>query len=129
MYDTKYECRYNKDDVFLETDNVSNDEKEFVRNVLYREDLLNIFCIDDDEVFNNFALMSELYNRLYKCDELRECMRLAASKMISEDEQVGLCILFSYDYMYLTHKCISYFLEHEEINIEDYKLLKNNLMV
>ena len=129
MYDTKYECRYHKDDVFLETDNVSDDEKDFVRNVLYREDLLNIFCIDDDDIFNNFALMSELYELIYKCDELRECMRLAASKMISEDENIGLCILFSYDYMYLTHKCISSFLEHGGIDIEDYKLLKNNLIV
>jgi hypothetical protein len=129
MYDTKYECRYHKDDVFLETDVISEDEKEFVRNVLYREDLLNIFDIDDDEVFNNFAVMSELYNLIYKCNELSECMRLAASKMISDDENVGLCILFSYDYMHLTHKCISSFLENGVINTEYYTLLKDNLMV
>lgn len=129
MYDTKYNCRYHKDDVFLETDVISEDEKEFVRNVLYREDLLNIFCINDDEIFNNFAVMSELYNRIYNCDELRECMRLAASKMISEDENIGLCILFSYDYLHLTHICISSFLENGRIHIEDYKLLKNNLVL
>ena len=38
MYNIKYECRYHKDDVFLETDNVTHDEKNYIRDVLYRED-------------------------------------------------------------------------------------------
>jgi len=73
--------------------------------------------------------MVELYNEIDKCDELRECMRIAAAKVISEDENIGLCILFSFDYMYLTHKCICSFLEVGAINIEDYKELKDMLII
>ena len=51
MYNTKFECRYHKDDVFLETDNVTEEEKEFIRNILYREDVLNIFLIDFNDDF------------------------------------------------------------------------------
>ena len=56
MYDTKFECRYYKDDVFLETDKVTDDEKNFIRNILYREDIINIFLIDfndDFDILNN----------------------------------------------------------------------------
>lgn len=130
MYDTKYKCRYYKEDVFLETDVISENEKEYIRNILYREDLLNIFGIDandDSDIFDSVIL--ELYEMLNTCQELRECMRLSASKLISENEHLGLCILYSYDFMYLTHNCVSSFLENGGMNIEDYKLLKNNLML
>jgi hypothetical protein len=68
-----------------------------------------------------------LYNLLYKCDELRECMRLPASKIISENEEMGLCILYSYDFMYLTHKCVCDYLENGEIMQNNLILLKSNL--
>jgi len=126
MYDTKYECRYNKDDIFLETDDVTDDEKEFIRNILYREDLLNIFSINENDEFN-FSVISELYNLVYKSPELMECMKIAASKIFSEDEGSGLCILYSYDYMYLTHKCVCDYLENGEIMQNNLILLKNNL--
>jgi len=126
MYDTKYECRYNKDDIFLETDDVTDDEKEFIRNILYREDLLNIFSINENDEFN-FSVISELYNLVYKSRELMECMKIAASKIFSEDEGSGLCILYSYDYMYLTHKCVCDYLENGEIMQNNLILLKNNL--
>ena len=126
MYDTKYECRYNKDDIFLETDDVTDDEKEFIRNILYREDLLNIFSINENDEFN-FSVISELYNLVYKSPELMECMKIAASKIFSEDEGSGLCILYSYDYMYLTHKCVCDYLENGEIMQNNLILLKSNL--
>ena len=49
MYNTKYLCRYHKDDVFIKTDNVNDNEKDFIRNILYKEDLLNIFFINENE--------------------------------------------------------------------------------
>ncbi len=128
MYNTKYSCRYHRNDVFLETDNVTDDEKEFIRNILYREDLLNIFSIDandDSDVFND--VISELYKKVNKCDQLKECMRLSASKLISEDEETGLCILYSYDYMHLTHECVSFYLEKGEIPDKNIRLLKESL--
>lgn len=116
MYDITYECRYHKDDVFLETDDVTDDIKEYIRTILYREDLLNIFGInhdDDSDIFD--TVISELCKKINTCEELKECMRLGASKLMSENEDMGLCILYSYDYMHLTHMCVCYYLERGEI--------------
>jgi hypothetical protein len=130
MYDTKYKCRYQSDDVFLETDVVTENEKEYIRNVLYREDILNIFNIDNNDNFDMFdSIILELYKKIHTSEELRDCMRLSAARLISENEQMGLCILYSYDFMHLTHKCVCSFLENGSIDIDDYTLLKNNLMV
>jgi hypothetical protein len=123
MYDIKYECRYHKNDIFLETDNITDDEKDFIRNILYKEDLVNIFEIDSNnefEIFND--IIPNLYEKIKNNLFLKECMKKAALKLISEDEELGLCILYSYDFMYLTHKCVSEYLDtglisHENINL------------
>ena len=125
MYDTKFECRYHKDDVFLETDNVNDYEKTFIRDILYKEDLLNIFSIDyfndDFDAFSNVIL--ELYNKIKTCEPLTECMKRMGAKVMSEDLQSGLCILYSYDYMYITHKCVSEYLESGSLSEENMKVL------
>ena len=124
MYNTKFECRYHKDDVFLETDNVTEEEKEFIRNILYREDVLNIFLIDfndDFEVFN--AVINELYEKIKDFLPFKECMKKMAIMIMSEDEEAGLLLMYSYDYMYITHKCVSEYLETGSISQENMKLL------
>lgn len=126
MYNTQYECRYHKNDIFLETDNVSDDEKEFIRTVLYREDLINIFVMNEDDEFD-FSIISELYNLVYKSTELMECMKIASAKILSEDEGSGLCILYSFDYMHFTHKCVASYLENGVISDYDLKNLKDIL--
>ena len=124
MYDTKFECRYHKDDIFLETDQVNEYEKSFIRNFLYKEDILNIFFIEINDDFDVFAnVISELYNRIQHSLPLTQCMKKMAAKIMSEDLQTGLCILYSYDYMYITHKCVSEYLETGTISDENMKLL------
>jgi len=54
MYNTKVVCTYNTPEVFLETDNVSEDEKAFIRDVIYRQELLDILGIVND---NNNEIM------------------------------------------------------------------------
>jgi len=128
MYNTKYKCRYNRDDIFIETDVINEEEKDLIRDVLYREDLLHIFYIDHIEKTINFDLViSELYKTLNTCDELIECMQLCASRLISENIEMGLCIMYSYDFMYLTHKCVCSYLENGEIPKNDLVLLRNKL--
>ena len=48
MYNTKVVCTYNTPDVFLETDKVTEDEKAFIRDTIYRQELLDILDIDND---------------------------------------------------------------------------------
>lgn len=125
MYDTKFDCRYHKEDVFLETDQVSEKEKTFIRNILYKEDLLNIFNIDysdDIDVFEN--VINELYEKISNCKELNKLMKEKAGNVLFSNEiKDGLTILYSYDYMYITHKCISEYLEIGNISQENLDLL------
>lgn len=128
MYNTKYECRYHKDNVFLDTDEVTDNEKDYIRNILYSEDLSNILNIDDTYGFDNFdAIISDIYKQLMHSNELRECMRQAAATIISENEEVGLCLLFSYDFLFITHTCICEYLETSENGNGKIQLLKNKI--
>lgn len=123
----EYECRYHKDDVFLDTDDVTDEMKDYIRDLLYREDLAEIFGISGIEDFD--VLDKELV-QLHKkigeicTDDFRSCVRDAAAKLMSTDEVTGLCILFSYDYLYITHKCIADLLREEKMDKKDISILK-----
>lgn len=125
MYNTKFECRYHKDDVFLETDQVNEEEKNYIRDLLYREDFLNIFYIDYNDVFDVFeTTMNKLFEKIKNCSELNKLMKDKAEKLLlSTDLKSGLIILYSYDYMYLTHKCVSEYLETGSVLPENIDLL------
>jgi len=132
MYNTKVVCTYNTPEVFLETDNVSEDEKAFIRDVIYRQELLDILGIVNDNNNENNAAdfkidksINKLYNRVKDCDELTKCMVKVASNYMSTDDVIGLMLLFSYDYMYLTHKCISEYLETGKISDDNMRSLEN----
>jgi hypothetical protein len=48
----------------------------------------------------------------------------AAAKLLSKDEVIGLCVLYSYDFMYLTHECISDYLNNDFVQKDKIKQLK-----
>lgn len=126
MYNTKFQCRYHKDDVILDTDDVTEQEIHFIRNYLYKEDLLTILNIDygdGEDIFENS--MTELYEKIKDSEILNNIMEKASSIILSNDLKNGLCILYSYDYMYLTHKCISEYLDTGNITQENINLLNN----
>ena len=131
MYNTTFECRYHKDNIFLDTDNISDEEKNYIRNILYREDLLNIFGIDDInneiDIFNN--ILSEIYEKIKKNNFLKNCMIKTSSTLFCQNEEFGLCLLYSYDFMYLTHKCVSEYLDKETISQENINLLNDLLLI
>ena len=140
MYNTKVVCTYNTPEVFLETDNITNDEKTFIRDIIYRQELLNILDIDyenNDE--NNEEKISEaikdLYNRVKDSTCLRKCMvkvvekHMNVGKYMTSDEELGMMLLYSYDYMYLTHICISEFIETGAISDKNIKRLDNILFL
>jgi hypothetical protein len=138
MYNTKVECTYNTPEVFLETDNISDDEKTFVRNIIYRQELLNVLDIDNENDYEDneekiSEAIKEVYNRVKNCSCLKKCMvkvvqkHLNVGKYMTSDEELGMMLLFSYDYMYLTHICISEFIETGNINDENIKKLDKAL--
>ena len=134
MYNTKVECTYNTPEVFLETDNITDDEKSFIRNIIYRQELLNVLDIDyenndEDNEEKISEAIKDLYNRVKDSTCLRKCMvkvvqkHMNLGKYMTSDEELGMMLLFSYDYMYLTHICISEFIETGDINEENIRKL------
>jgi hypothetical protein len=120
MYNTKLVCSYNTSEVFIETDDISEEEKDFIRDSLYRQELLDILGIEEYNEDEIIVSIHDLYSKLENCNELKECMGIMAGKFMSEDLEFGLMILFAYDCMYLSHICICEYLEKgsiSEINI------------
>ena len=132
MYNTQVVCTYNTPEVFLETDNITDDEKAFVRDTIYRQELLDILDIeyDNDDNDNDLKInnaINELYKRIKYCEQLTKCMLKLARKYMATNEEFGLMLLFSYDYMYLTHICICEYLETGDIDNENITNLEKAL--
>jgi hypothetical protein len=128
-YNTKIICTYNTLEVFLETDNITNNEKQFIRDAIYRQELLNILGIDEFNEQIVYEKIHELYTMLYDCADFNECIRQTASHFITSrflatNNEYGLMILFSFDYLHQTHLCISEFLETKKISRENIEELK-----
>jgi hypothetical protein len=122
MYNTKVVCTYHTPEVFLDTDIVSEDDKFFIRNVIYRQELLDILGLNEYNENEMNTVICELYEKIQHCDDLKECMNKVAEKfMITDSMEFGLILLYAYDYMYLTHICVSEFIETGKID-------KNNIL-
>ena len=106
------------DDVFVETDQVNEAEKEFIRNCIYRQDLLNIFELEifDEAVINNF--INQIYEKTKTIDAFTKCI-LKVDEQMGVDDKTGLTLLYSFDYLYLTHICICELLETGQISIDN----------
>ena len=124
MYNTKVNITYNTSDVFLETDKITEDEKGFIRDTLYRQELLNILGINEYNEKEMDLAIHKLYEKIKNCIELKDCMKKLAGYFMSEDDELGLMILFSYDYMYLTHICVCEYLETNQVSENNMKRLK-----
>ena len=125
MYNTKFVCTYNTPEVFLEEDNISHDEKKFVRDVIYRQELLNILGI---EYFNNSEMdraIHKLYKKVKENSFIKECMIKLSGQFLKTDQEIGLMLMFSFDYMYLTHICISEFIDTGIISEENMSNLRS----
>jgi len=118
-YNTKYECKYLGNLEQYNIDKLNNDEIEYIRDIIYRDDLINIFDIEDD--LNIFEVaIPLLHDKIVQNEDLKKCLKKASNFFMSEDTEIGLCILYSFDYLNLTHKCISKYLEENNV---DYELL------
>ena len=117
MYNTKIVCTYNSLEIFTdyEKDFLKDYEKDFVRNAIYRQELLDILGIDDYNEENLDKEICNLYKIIKNQPFFKECMNKIASNFMNSEEKFGLMILFSYDYLYLTHICISEFLATNKI--------------
>ena len=127
LYNTKYICSYKGENIFLDSDQVNDDEKKYIIDVLYSEDLLHIFEMDqyNEEQLN--ISIHNLYEKIKNNPDLQSCMTKLAEQFMSYDNELGLMILFSFDYLYLTHICISELLDTSNISDENIQNLKNKV--
>jgi hypothetical protein len=114
-------------DVFLETDDVNDDEKTFIRSCIYRQDLLNIFDLEEfvETTINN--KIKKLLKFLKYHSGLYDCMLIASKAVSEEDGLSGLMVLFSFDYLHLAHPCICEYMETGKIQLEKLEQLKSEL--
>ena len=128
MYNTKVICIYNSNDIFKDIDNVNiitEKDKEYYQDAYYRDELLSIFGLEEYNDIEISLVISNLYEKIKECKELKECMLKLASKFMSLDEEFGLMMLFAYEYMYISHICISEFLETGQISQVNISKLKS----
>ena len=116
----------------------SEEEKEQLRDVIYKYDLLSIFGLDDflEEII--LEKMSNLYNIIIENAEIKNiCLTVSDSirtngifKKINENDGFDyFMVLFSYDHLHLFYPCICEFLEKGAISNEKITALKNNIVM
>ena len=99
---------------------------------------MNVLDIDyensyDDNEEKISEAIKNLYNRVKDSTCLRKCMvkvvqkHMNVGKYMTSDEELGMMLLYSYDYMYLTHICITEFIETGTISDENIGKLDNIL--
>ena len=129
MYDTNVYCIYHKEDIFLDSDNLSLEQKDKIREDLYRNDLLNIFQLEEynDELLG--TALDDLYDKISSSDILTQYIvkLMDIYYGFSQDPKFGIIFLFTYENMYLFHPCIIDYLLHKEIRDENLSVLKSEL--
>lgn len=130
-YNSKFICTYNYYDPSL-TNTIERsklnledcEDLEDMSDYLYKTELVQIFGCKEFDSSVIDGVISEIFLKLSLHDELKECMRIVASHFLSEDLEVGFTALFSYNFMFLTHRCICDFLETGNISEENMNTLK-----
>jgi len=128
MYNTKIICTYNTDEIFVDSDEITEHEKGFIREVIYRQELLNILGIENYNELELNNAIHELYKIVKDSKEIKKCMKeISKQVMLEEDEELGLIFLYSYDFLFLTHKYISEYLENGIFSEVLLEKIKQNL--
>lgn len=110
-------CTYHTDEVFLETDQVTEKEREFIRNCIYRQELLNIFGLEEFDELKIQQAINNLYNKLKFQQDFHSILEILSEKYFLPKED-SFVILFSFDYLHMTHLCICDYLETGQIEYE-----------
>jgi hypothetical protein len=125
-YNTNYICKYNNN-IFSkeEEETLSENEKYFINDSLYRNDILNIFNLEefDETEINN--CINKIYEKIKNYDDLKPVLKKLAAFFFSEDCELGILLMFSYDYLEHTHPCMCEFLETGKISVDKLDKLKD----
>lgn len=129
-YDSDYVCKYKNIDEINKYKNISKTKNNDIdididiESELYRMDLLNIFKIDSYNDNNIIKTIDQIYDLFIQNNEIKEneihnfrkILFKASRLFMSTDEKFGLTVLFSFEYLFDTHNCISELLKTNNIN-------------
>lgn len=135
MYNSKLICTYSYYDPILRNTFHFNekfdldDVEEFAEmsEFIYQSELLQIWGYEKqpENVELDTKKMIEIYNQIKVDLNFITCIEKAKETYICEDLESAFICLFSYDYLFLTHKCICDFLNTGLIRDENITALKN----
>jgi len=129
MYNSQYVCFYNDDNkMFPPNHTLSPEDEGEIKDIIYKEDLLNVFGLQEfDECHINDEIF-KLYAEVSGWEELHPILDKLASKLMSTDREIGFLILFSYDYFFITHQILSEYFNND-YNIDKDKIKQLFIMV
>jgi hypothetical protein len=142
MYNSKLICTYSYYDAYLRSCYHSNEKYDLtdvqdfedLTEIIYKTELLNAFCVSskDDELNTiDFSIINnklmELYSQMKRNEKIFNCIEKTMKKHFCEDLESGFIVLFSYDYFFLTHKCVCDFLNISDVSDSNISNLKHAL--
>jgi len=125
MYNTNYNCLYKKKDIFDDQPLLTEDQMNSIRDDLYRNDVLNIFNLNEYDEEKLSIELDDLYKKLSSCKILLTFIeKIMEHSEYEKDLKWGIIFLFTYENLHLFHPCITDFLLDNEISSEN--LIKLN---
>jgi hypothetical protein len=117
MYNTSFKCTYN-------LINDQEDECDYLREALYRSQLLQAFNMNDLEQESKFENVFNYINEhLIKSEKGKTILENMRGKNPFPIGDMELVLLFSYDYFYLFHNCLIDLFMNGYIEDENYNML------
>jgi hypothetical protein len=107
-YNKNYVCCYNNEDVFTKEENniLTENDKTFVRDVLYRQDLLNIFNLEN---FEDEIILSSV-SRIFELVKNEQTIQTLINSINEEEDSLLMFMtLFSFENLHKIHPLISVF--------------------
>ena len=104
----------------------SDEEKEIMKEKLYKEDLLKVFELDDfDEIKINEKIFA-LHSEFKEVNELNSICKLLSEYVGDKHNEFGFMILFSIDYFYLMYEFMKkYYCNQGEVHTDILKQIKD----
>jgi hypothetical protein len=98
-------CTYHTAEVFLETDQITEEEKDFIRNCIYRQELLNLFDLEEFDQQKIIEEIQLLYEEIKFDEDIQYILEKVEGTYLINREDCFL-ILFSFDYLHITQLCL-----------------------
>jgi hypothetical protein len=118
FYDSTLREKYHKNDNFDVNDVI---EFEEFADIVYKAELLQILhmenaFIKEDVFFFNKEQMTNIFKNVELHNKFMECIKRVKEYHLCNSMEDAFLLLFSYDYLFLSHKCICQLLQDNKID-------------